>query len=208
MPDLESITVEAHRHEYADGIREVWVGLLLAVGALGVGGRYIGALVPLAALVLAASLPKVRDRFTTPRAGYAELPFSGTRLLGGITVYVTAAAVLVIVVMALAGDLATPARRYRWIPALVGVALAGGFIHAASVSRFRRFRVYAWASVLAGMSLTLTATGGRAEAYSRLAELLGGLSVLLVVTGAAIFIGFLRRHRVHAGDPGKVTDGR
>ena len=205
MTHLDTIERNAYRYAYGDGIKEILCGLLLAAASVTVRTP-VGGLVALAlGILFIRILPRLRDRFTAPRAGYAEVERPSARLLGGIAAWMVLIGAIVAAVSALTSDHGSP---YRWIPAFVGTVIAGGFIFAARRSGLTRFYFYVAAAIGGGVTLSvLRPAENRLEGYSRLYLLMAGLAVILLAGGTTVFLRFLRRHPVHPAQV-EVSDGQ
>jgi len=187
----------ARKHPFEDGIAEILIGVLLATGALTLLSRW-GFMMLLAAMGLNWALPKLRDRWVTPRAGSASLPQDKPgRVLAGMFGYGLAVGGAVLVLHLLTRGFGAPLGGYRWLPLFVGLFLAGGFLYVWRTAGLKRFGVYLAASVGGGLLLTLAMQDGlRETAYGEVRKLLWLLAALFLVTGAVTLAGFIRRNPV------------
>lgn len=191
----------AQRHAFDDGIAEILAGVLLVAGALLALHPRGAVLVLGVAALLNWALPRLRDRITTPRVGFAKLPQRPFRTLVGILIFGILSGCAVLVLRVVTGGNAGPFGEYRWIPFFVGLFLSGGFLHLARSTRSKRFYVYLAASIGGALGFTLTMPSGeRLQAYAELTSLLWLLSVLLVVTGSSVLVRFIRHHPVLPSD--------
>lgn len=184
------------RRAYEDGIAEILTATLLA-SAAAILLRRQGVLILFLAIALNRALPRLRDRYTAPRTGVAQLP-APPHFLRGILLYsaLTAAAVT------LAAWLLPALGGYRWLPLFTGLLLSGGFLHVVLTARLKRFALYLAAASLGGLTCTLTLeTGARLESYEALRTLLAGLAALLAISGTTVFLSFLHHNPVFPGDP-------
>lgn len=194
---IRNMERRVHSHAYEDGIAEMLLGALLALAAAIIaGGRTF--LLPLALFALVPTLRRLRDRYSTPRIGFAEpTPQPPVRFVAGLAAYGVFSICVSAALMMAAGDLFDAQRWYRWIPAFAGLMVAGGFLHASSTSGLRRFAVYATVAIAGGVVLALgTEDVSRANGYAQLRLLLSALAVVVFGTGSAVFVRFLRRHPV------------
>ena len=178
-----------------DGLVELVLGLCLAAfaaPALSSAFVLVFVLCPVASRPILRGL---RNRFTYPRIGRAELtpeePKEGLR--------VVVLALAVVAVMALAfiffGDVRDIALWFQWLPAFGGTLMAGLFLFLASKSGFARHYGFALASVAAGVLLSIRRF---TPPESGLFVYFLAMGVLLALSGLVLFLKFLRSHPLPA----------
>ncbi len=139
-PDLER---RAYHDTVQDGLLDIAAGVYLPLVA-GLfyppppAGSRVLAIFGLAAL-LALAHDHLRRRLSYPRTGYVELiPLQPRKLLAGMAVVTLGALAVVLAGLAISGHIGEAAYLYRWVPAWVGAATAGGFFDAARRSGYAR----------------------------------------------------------------------
>ncbi len=196
---IKSMQMAAYRYAYDDGIVEILIAVLLAAGAA-MMMRFAG-IVLWMAIGLTWVLPRLRDRITTPRAGYAVLPQRLVRDLLGVALFGLVAGAVVASLRWLTQDHGAPLGEYRWIPLFAGLLLSGGFLYVFQTARLKRFLLYLAVSIGGGLWFALTPeTGIRQAAYASLRQLVWVLSAVVACGGLISLMLFLRRNPVRTGD--------
>lgn len=192
--DLNELERRAYRESQQDGLADALLGIVLLAYAAFVGFR--GPLTAVCVLVALVGGPRllgvVRGRVIHPRIGQARLHQEKARdALTGVFTFIVLVIAVLAVAFALSGNLADREVWWRWFPTFVGCILFGALAYAAGKSGSPRYQAYAVLSVAGGIAFSLP---GFPSPESRLIAYLVTMSLILILSSAAIFLRFLRRH--------------
>lgn len=181
---------------HRDGLLDLFVGMLLALGALAAPGGLKWVLIPAGPLLVIAG-PLLKRRITEPRVGFF-IPREATRNQDVLRIgcFVPAGLVVEVALIGLlvgmkAGRLPALA---PWFPLLVGAALAAVLVALSGLLRLSRFLVYALLILSAFILARLTGTPPRPWAF--------GAGCAITLCGLFLLATFLRRYPPH-----EKTDG-
>ena len=194
---LQLLRQRALRHALEDGTADI----VTALFALMVGGATQNrALIGLAAVYLVV-LPMAwrffSQQVSSRRTGYAELPEEPPRVLLLATM---AAGVLTLGIVALVtlsnGRVWNLEHWPDWTPLVAGAAFAAGFLVTAVRAALPRYYGYAAASVGGAVFFWLYPFGPRINPSDRLTLLFFALAGVLLASGVALLVRFVRTHPV------------
>lgn len=180
-----------------DGLLECAIGvlflLLAATWATNPGIVPIGA--ALAVVFGPSLLRRLREVVTYPRIGVLPGPTgeSGGDVPGfvGFALFVAGATVVLVVVIALTGDLGGVEDWRRWSGLLAGLLSAGGFLAAGEASGLHRYSALAVTSAVVGFGSGVGSDGADYSAVGWYLLVMGALAAML---GLAELVVFVRRH--------------
>jgi hypothetical protein len=198
--NLDDIRRAAHRDTQQDGLTEIVTGVFLFIVALATGRPPFYWTYLVGILVLGRGLRWLKARYTYPRIGFVELVNDSPREVGrGVLSWILAVVGVMVVALAISGDLTDNLAWRRWSPALAGALFMGGFLYAASRSGLTRQYLQAMASLALGLLLS---TRPFTEPYEgvRLWALL--MAMLLLACGALVLRRFVRQNPVVGGPRG------
>ena len=140
---------------------------------------------------------KFKRRITYPRIGYYQerAEDSGTTARG-MLLFIACALGLMILTIAISGDLTNAADWRRAAPLLSGITLAGGFWYAGDRSGLLRHRIIAVYSVVTGVLLWAFSSGAT---YEPVVWHLLGLALPLAALGTWALEHFIRTHPLPNG---------
>lgn len=199
---MKRIEQGAFRSCQGDGLLEAVLGLCLAAFAAPALSSAFVLVFVLGPLASRPILKALRNRFTYPRIGHAEL--APEKPKEGLKVVILALALLALMALAFIvfGDVRDVGLWIQWVPAFAGILLAGLFLFLASKSGFARHYGFALASVAAGFLLSIPRFTPR-ETGLFIYFLVMGL--LLALSGLVFFLRFLRSHPLPAEEVSDVS---
>lgn len=194
--DPTPIEQRARVAAYQDGITELFAALVLLAIALAWVAEpgIVGIVAAFIVLYGWKIVERVKERVTYPRIGYSqERPEEPRSVARGMLTFIGGAFVVMILAIAIFGDLTEAAEWRRAAPLLSGLTLYGGFWYTGDRSGLVRYRVVAIYSVVTGVVLWAVGTGA---SYEGMVWHLLGLVVLLAAIGTWGLLHFLRTHPV------------
>ena len=194
---LRPLRQRAIRHALEDGTGDI----VVAVFALMVGGatqnRSLVALATVYLAVLPLAWRFLSQQVSGRRTGYAELPEDPPKVLLLATM---AGGVLTLGLVALItmsnGRLWNLEHWPDWTPLVAGSTLAAGFLVTASRAALPRYYVYAAACVGGSVFFWLYPFGSGINPSDRLTLLFFALAGMLLASGIAVLVRFVRRRPV------------
>ncbi len=197
--DLKELERKAYRQSLQDGTMEIAIGALMYLCGLLIADPEIMMVFTAFYVLYLAFLPRgleaFKQRYTYPRLGRAVLRRQNPRpLLTGASLYILGTAALIAVGLAVSGRLTAP-EWYRWLPAWLGLCLAGVFCYIYSKSASLRYLLYAFVALAAG---AVVASIHLPSAKDYLAVYLICTGTLSALTGAITLIRFVRAHPLAA----------
>ena len=199
--DIGDLDQRARRAGYQDGLLEIFAAVVLLVIAAAwiANPSFVGILAAFIVLYGWKAVERVKEKVTYPRIGYhkerADEPGSTGR---GMLTFILGAVVVMVLAVALSGDLGDASQWRRAATLLSGITLAAGFWYASEQSGFLRHRVVSVYSVVTGFVLWVVGSG---DDYSGVVWHLVGLAVPLALIGIWALIRFTRQH------PRRLLDG-
>jgi len=201
--DIGEIERRARTAGYGDGLLEIFAAVVLLVIAFGwvISPGLVGILSAFIVLFGWKVTDRVKARVTYPRIGYyrerAEEPRSSAK---GMLLFMGGAFVVMVIVIAVVGDVSDAVEWRRAAPLLSGMLLAAGFWYAGKQSGLIRHRAIAGVSVVWGALLWWFGSGAD---YSGVVWHLIGLAVPLAAVGVWSLFRFTRTHPLRE----RATDG-
>lgn len=194
---LRPLRQRALRHALEDGTAD----LVVAAFAVIVGGatqnRSLIALATVYLAILALASRFLRQQVADRRIGYAELPQDPPKALLLTTM---AAGVLTLGIVALITFFNGPIWNLEhwpdWTPLVAGSIMAAGFLVTACRAVLPRYYVYAAASAGGAVFFWLYRFGPRINPSDRLTLLFFALAGLLLASGIAVLVRFVRTRPV------------
>ncbi len=199
-PHLPDVERAAYLDTQQDGLTEIVAGVFLFIVALATGRPAFYWTYLVGILVLGRGLHWLKARYTYRRTGFVELPDEDSSAVGrGMLTWVLGVFGLLVLVLAISGDLTDHLAWRQWSPALAGCLSMGGFLYLASRSGL--LRQYAYAAVSPALGLLL-ATRPFDHTYGGVRVWALVMSLLLLGTGGIVLHRFLRDNPViEARDP-------
>lgn len=207
---FRSLDRAAFRNTVLDGLAEVAVGVFLLLMALAVGTPLTVFVLLVPALIMVPVLRKVQRRYTEPRIGYVKpIADSPKEMMPGIIGYLLLVLSVAIVIFVVRGALQSDSRSIafeinRWLAAITGFAIAGGFWYSGRRSGLKRFYALSILSPALGVALVLLRGGegmfGDDDKMAALRMFLVCMGLVCTVSGVSNFLLFLHRHPVAAAE--------
>jgi len=184
----------AYRTLNEDGLVDLGVGLGLSLIALNFGLRRLAGentvagsgFIPILVMLVCRRL---RQRFVYPRIGYARIRFASPAILLVAAMTLVLVGGLVVLTIYARRGVRPPAELFPWLLRLFALAGAGTLALMGRRTGFARFYVHSAVMLVAAM-----ASLAFRNSTCGLLFMLGLPGLVLLVTGAACFSRFLRRH--------------
>ncbi len=198
-----SNTFDAHEVErrtrastYRDGLTELFAAAVLLAMAMAWAATpaFVGIFAAFIVLYGWKVVERVKERVTYPRLGYFRERSEDAGETGrGILIFVVVAFVMMVLAIAVFGDLTDSAEWRRAAPLFSGLTLAGAFWYVGDRSGLLRHRFVAVFSVVTGLGLWLLGSG---ETYETVIWHLLGLVLVLGAMGTWGLVHFLRTNPI------------
>lgn len=204
--DLSEIERVAYRDTQQDGLTEIVTGVFLFIVAIATGRPPFYWMYVAGILVLGRGLRWLKARYTYERVGFVELPGEDpSKLRRGILSWVLGVFGVMVVALAISGDLTNNLAWRQWAPALAGFLFMGGFLYAASRSGLLRQYLYAALAPVLGLLLS---TRTFVEPYGGVRVWALVMALVLLAGGGIVFWRFLRANPIiDARSPGDDPSG-
>lgn len=192
--DTREMEHRARGASYLDGLTELFAAAVLAVIAVMwiVTPALVGVVSAFIVLYGWKVVERVKERVTYPRLGYfRERPEDPQTTARGMLTFIGLAVLLMIVAIAVFGDIGDASEWRRAAPLLSGLALSGGFWYMGDRSGLLRHRLVAGFSIVTGVLLWAFSGG---KNYEPVVWHLLGLACLLGALGSWSLLHFLRSH--------------
>ena len=192
--DLKDIEQRAWKVYMQDGLVEIMIGVIffLASGAFHTSSSVVFLVFwPIFGQNI---IEAIRKRYTYPRIGYVKLQSDDPKkTAGGIFLYMVAVFAIMVVVLYLLFGSGTwaPYLLYQWLPTFVGAIFLGAMTYTKSKSGDARYYAYALVAIAIGVAFSLHRFEPVKMGVTLYLLLLSGI---LIVTGLARFVVFLRNH--------------
>ena len=192
--DLRDIEQRAWRVYMEDGLVEIMIGvvLFLASGAFHTSSTVVFLVFwPIFGQNI---IEAIRKRYTYPRIGYVKLQSDDPKKTArGMFLYMVAVIAIMAVVLYLLFGSGTwaPYLLYQWLPTFVGAMLVGAMTYTKSKSGDARYYAYALVAIAIGVAFSLHRFEPVKMGVTLYLLLLSGI---MIVTGLARFVVFLRNH--------------
>jgi len=192
--DLKDIEQRAWKVYMQDGLVEIMIGVVLffASGAFHTSSTVVFLVFwPIFGQNI---IEAIRKRYTYPRIGYVKLQSDDPKkTAGGIFLYMVAVFAIMVVVLYLLFGSGTwaPYLLYQWLPTFVGAILLGAMTYTKSKSGDARYYAYALVAIAIGVAFSLHRFEPVKMGVTLYLLLLSGI---MIVTGMARFVAFLRNH--------------
>jgi len=196
--DLKEIERKANYAAFQDGLMEIFMGLFLLIfgGAL---MTKIAIGVPIIVLTIFFANPLlelIKKRYIYPRAGYVKLPEDPNTTGKGIAIAVVVYVVLLlgamgISILVLGTETGLDFFLTYIVPPASGIMFAIGPYWLGQTYGLLRGYVWAILFILGGIAMPLFSIASGYEAVGLLCTVIG---LLVLVTGAIMFVRFLRQH--------------
>ena len=194
--DLSTLEKQARAAGHRDGLTELnaaGVFFLFALTWLA-GPEFVGIAAIGSIMLFPRLVARAKQRITYRRIGYsADVAEDSKDTARGMLVFLAGAVLLMAAAVWLFGDITSVEDWRRAAPLLAGLAFTGGFWFTADKSGLFRFRLLAVASITVGVA-TWALSDGRD--YDSVGFYLLIMGVLLLCTGSAALVGFMRRHPI------------
>ena len=201
--DLKEIEQKSFRFIEQDGLMEIMMGAMLLGLGITFGSIMFSMFVLVAIFLLVPFLGVLRNRYTYPRIGYAKLPADdGKTLVRGMFIYTLAVFMGVFIGIAILGGFRDPALYRKWSPLLAALLMTGGFEYAYSKSGNLRCRAYIALAVILGVIFSIM----KFEGYNGVVAILIVLGAVFVISGAILFLTFIRRYPKAGEQTNRITD--
>jgi hypothetical protein len=193
--DLKDIEQRAWKVYMQDGLVEIMIGVIffLASGAFHTSSSVVFlALFP--TIFGQNIIEAIRKRYTYPRIGYVKLQSDDPKKTArGMFLYMVAVIAIMAVVLYLLFGSGTwaPYLLYQWLPTFIGAMLVGAMTYTKSKSGDARYYAYALVAIAIGVAFSLHRFEPVKMGVTLYLLLLSGI---MIVTGLARFVVFLRNH--------------
>ncbi|MEA2002995.1 MAG: hypothetical protein U9N84_14060 [Actinomycetota bacterium] len=194
--DTAGIERRARAAAYQDGLTELFAaGVLVMIAVMWViTPVFVGIVSAFVVLYGWKVVERIKQRITYPRIGYhVERPDEPRSTASGMLGFIGGAFAVMVLAVAMFGDLTDAAEWRRAASLLSGLGLFGGFWYLGDKSGLLRHRFVAIYSVVTGVALWAIGTGA---SYEGVIWHLLGLAALLAALGVWGLIHFLRTNPV------------
>lgn len=196
--DIKEIERRANYAAFQDGLMEIFLGLFLVFfgGALMTNVTYVILLILATVFGVWPLIERLKRRYIYPRSGYVKLPSDPNTTGKGIAVVALISVVLLLgtmgVLMAVFGAQRGSNIFLTYIvPPATGLLLAIGPYWLGQTYGIRRGYLWAALFLLGGIAMPLFGIAAGYEAVGMLCTVIG---LLILLTGAIMFVGFIRNN--------------
>ena len=194
--DLSTLEKQARAAGHRDGLTELYAAGVFFVFSLTwlAGPEFVGIAAIGSIMLFPRLVARAKQRITYRRIGYsADVAENSKDTARGMLVFLAGAVLLMAASVWIFGDITNAGDWRRAAPLLAGLAFTGGFWFTAEKTGLFRFRLMAVASITVGVA-TWALSDGRD--YDSVGFYLLIMGVLLLSTGVAALVGFVRRHPI------------
>lgn len=197
--DTNEIERRARAASFQDGLMEIFAGVVLVTIAVAwvASPAFVGIVAAIITLYGWRVVERFKRRITYPRIGYYQEKSEDAATTGrGMLAFLAGAVALMVVAVAVFGDITEASEWRRAAPLLSGVGLAGGFWYAGERSGLIRHRVISVYSAATGVLLWAFSNGAT---YEPVVWHLLGMALPLLAIGTWALEHFIRTHPLQDG---------